>query len=714
MALTKFVDRSKSGRLFAGASVAIVRLLKRRGLRRPAATVRAGVAGRSLAVAILVLAPPLAALPAQSGGSGSSEVWQIVQPPQSSLVYSADGSLIGEIGKEWRTSVALRALPKYVGQAFVAVEDQRFYEHDGVDVIGMAAAIKDALGGHARGASTITQQLVGNMHPDEIDRSETGISGIPRKLREQAAAREMEKHYTKAQILEAYLNQIDFGHGWSGVDAASRHYFGKPATELTLAEAATLAALPKGPAIWDPIRHPDRAKSRRNLVLSLMEDQGYITKKQAAEASREPVVTAPDAGMPAAAPYMVDVVKRQAEAAGIPVGDGGYRIITTVNSALQTAANDALVAGLQRVEERPDYRHPTFAKHPKGSTDYLQGMVVAMNPATGNVLALVGGRNYAQSPFNRAVNAVRQPGSAFKPFVYAEALHDSLPANEILGDTALAILMDNGAIYRPQDDDGRFLGPLTMRQALVKSRNSVAVQLGIRTGIDSVALLAHRLGISTPIAPYPSSAIGASAVTPLDLVSAYTVFDNLGAVVAPRFIERIEDRAGRTVWTAPASAPRFALDPRIAFIVRDMLRDVVTRGTATSVRRYVPERIPVAGKTGTTNDNTDAWFVGMTPEVVAGVWVGFDKPQPIAAHGAAGGALAAPIWGQMIARYYQGRDAGSWDDPPAGLVTAQLDRDTGQLATPTTPPDKRYTEFFLDGTQPQDPWAIWMWGPFGG
>ncbi len=679
-------------------------------------------AGRALrarlaaALAAAVLAGPLpATLPAQAGGSGaSSEVWQIVQPPQSSLVYSADGSLISEIGREWRTSVALRALPDYVGEAFVAVEDQRFYEHDGVDVIGVAAAIKDALGGHARGASTITQQLVGNMHPEEIDRSETGISGIPRKLREQAAAREMEKHYTKSQILEAYLNQIDFGHGWSGVDAASRHYFGKPATKLTLAEAATLAALPKGPAIYDPIRHPDRAKARRDLVLSLMAAQGYITKKQAADAAREPVKTAPDAGMPAAAPYFADVVKRQAEEAGIPVGNGGYRIITTIDSRMQIAAKEALRAGLLRVEERPDYRHPTFANHPKGSTDYLQGMVVALDPVTGNVLAMVGGRNYVQSPFNRAVNALRQPGSAFKPFVYAEALRDSLPANEIVGDTALAILMDNGAIYRPRDDDGRFLGPMTMREALVRSRNSVAVQLGMRTGIDSVALLAQRLGISAPIAPYPSSAIGASAVTPLDLVSAYTVFDNLGAVVAPRFIERIEDRAGRTVWTAPASAPRFALDPRVAFIVRDMLRDVVTRGTATSVRRYVPERIPVAGKTGTTNDNTDAWFVGMTPEVVAGVWVGLDKPQPIAAHGVAGGALAAPIWGQMIASYYQNRDAGSWDDPPSGLVTAQLDRDTGQIATPSTPPEKRYTEYFLDGTQPQDPWSIWIWGPFGG
>lgn len=650
----------------------------------------------------LVVAPLAAQAPAE-------QAWQIVQPPQSSLVYAADGSLIGEIGEEWRTSVALEALPRYVGQAFIAVEDQRFYEHDGVDVIGVAAAIKDALGGHARGASTITQQLVGNMHPDIIDRSDRSIS---RKLREQAAAREMEKHYTKAQILEAYLNQIDFGHGWSGVDAASRHYFGKRATELTLAQAATLAALPKGPAIYDPIRHPDRARKRRNLVLSLMADQGYITRGQAVKASREPVVTAPDAGMPAAAPYFVDVVRHKAEAAGIAVGNGGYRIVTTVDASLQRAAADALVAGLRRVEERPDYHHETYAHHARGSTDYLQGMVVAIDPATGDVLALVGGRNYVQSSFNRAMNAVRQPGSAFKPIVYAEALRDSLPPNAIIPDTALAIFMPNGAIYRPQDDDGRYLGPLTMREALVKSRNSVAVQLGLRAGIDSVAALALRLGIDTPIAPYPSSAIGATALRPIELVAAYTVFDNLGAVVEPRFIDRIEDRAGRTVWQPRPRAPRFALDPRVAFIVRDMLRDVVTRGTATAVRRYVPERIPVAGKTGTTNDNTDAWFVGMTPDVVAGVWVGFDQPKTIAAHGAAGGALAAPVWGEMIARYYsEGRAPGSWDDPPAGLITAQLDRDTGQIAAPSTPPDKRYTEYFIDGTQPQDPWSLWTWGP---
>lgn len=656
------------------------------------------------------LAVPLAA-------QDSGPAWQIVQPPQATLVLARDGALIGEIGRQWRTSVSLASLPPYVGEAFIAIEDQRFYEHDGVDVVGIAGALKDALAGHARGASTITQQLVGNMHPDEINRADRrGVSAIGRKLREQSAAREMERHYGKAQILEAYLNQIHFGHGWYGIEAAARHYFGKRAADLTLAEAATLAALPKGPALFDPIRHPDRARERRNLVLSLMADQKYITPPEAAAAQREPVTTAPDAGMPAAAPYFTDLVRQAAERAGVPVENGGYRIITTIDPGLQQAADAALDSGLVQVESRPGYDHPTFARHPKGSTDYLQGAIVALDPLTGDVLALVGGRDYAQSPFDRAVNAVRQPGSAFKPFVYAEALRDSLAPNDIVPDTALAIRMANGTTYRPQDDDGKFLGDITMRDALVKSRNTVAVQLGMQVGIDSVAALASRLGISSPIAPYPSSAIGASAVRLIDLVAAYTAFDNLGSTVSPRYIKRIEDRTGRVVWTPPAEAPRFVLDPRVAFILRDMMRDVVTRGTATAVRRYVPERIPVAGKTGTTNDNTDTWFVGMTPEVVAGVWVGFDQPTPIAP-GAYGGSLAAPIWGDMIGQYYQGgRAAGSWDDVPAGIVTAELDRATGQPATDSTAANLRYTEYFLDGTQPGalgDPWALWAWGPVG-
>jgi 1A family penicillin-binding protein len=637
------------------------------------------------------------------GAQTATQAWQIVPQPQSSLVLARDGQLIGELGAQFRVSVPIRTLPAYVGQAFIAVEDQRFYKHDGVDVVGMAAALKDALRGHARGASTITQQLVGNMHPDIIDRADRSIA---RKIHEQNAAREMERHYDKEQILEAYLNQIHFGHGWYGIEEASRHYFGIPAARLSLAQAATLAALPKGPALYDPVRHPDRARERRDLVLTLMAQQDYVTADAAAAAKAEPVVTAPPMTV---APYVVDVVRREAEADGVPVMNGGYQITTTIDAQLQTLAAEALTSGLARAEARAGFKHPLFASRTPGSSDYLQGTVIAMDPEDGDVLALVGGRSYADSHFDRAINALRQPGSAFKPIVYSTALADTFTASSIVYDTALAIPLDRNGVYRPKNDDGQFLGRMTLREALTRSRNPVAVEIGMAEGIDTVAALAHALGISTPIAPYPSSAIGASAVRPLDLVTAYAAFDNDGSSVTPRFIHRISEATGNVVYTEKSAARDSVLDPRVAFIVRDMMRDVVTRGTATSVRRYVPERIEVAGKTGTTNNDTDAWFVGMTPEIVAGVWVGFDKPVPIAP-GAAGGSLAAPIWGDMIGRYYSERSSGEWN-LPAGIVAMDFDRDTMAPADSTTLPDRRYTEYFIDGTQPGDPWAIFANGP---
>jgi penicillin-binding protein 2D len=519
------------------------------------------------------------------------EAWKLVQPPQSSLVLARDGSLIGEIGRQWRTSVALKSLPKYVSQAFIAVEDQRFYQHDGVDVIGVLGAMKDNILGERRGASTITQQLVGNMHPDIIDRRDRSLG---RKLREQSAAREMERHYTKDQILEAYLNQLDLGHNWFGIEAAARHYFGKSASKLTLAEAASLAALPKSPPLYDPSRFADRNKSRRDLILSLMAQQGYITKAAAEAAKREPVVTVPNGGMSANAAYFVDAVRREAERVGIHVMNGGYRIETTLDPALQRAAVTALLDGTVKVEQRKGYRHTPMATAPRGETDYLQGAVIAMDPLSGDVRALVGGRNYVTAPFNRATSGLRQPGSAMKPIVYAKAIEDSVTASTVVPDTALAIPMGNGTIYKPDDADGAFLGPMTIREGLINSRNSVAIQLGLRVGIDSVAALAQRLGITSPIAPYPSSAIGASVVRPIELVSAYTAFANAGSTVDPRFIMRIDDLGGRVVFAEPPSAQHQVLDPRVAFIVRDMLTDAATRGTGSPARRAVPEQVPPA------------------------------------------------------------------------------------------------------------------------
>src|SRR5260221_119460 len=462
-----------------------------------------------LLTAVLALAP-LHAEP----GITTGEPWQIVPQRQSSLVFARDGAFIGEIGTESRTTVPIRSLPRYVGQAFVAVEDQRFYQHDGVDLIGVAGAIKGRIlgsitGEKRGGASTITQQLVGNMHPDQIDRRDMSLA---RKLREQQAAREMERHYSKEQILEAYINQINFGHGWYGVESASRHYFAKSASTLTLAEAATLAALPKSPVAYDPARFPDRARTRRDLILGLMAAQGFVSATAAGRARTEPVTTAPNSGAAAPSEYFVDAARQFAERAGVNVAGGGYRIYTTEDPALERAAVQSLTEGTLAVERRPDFRHRTWASA-TGAGPLLGGAVVAM---------------------------------------------------------------------------------------------------------------AHRAGIPTLVAAVAASALGASVVRPLDYVAAYALWANSGGTVEPRIVTRIEDATGRVVYQRPPSVPQQVMDARIAFIVRDMMRDAAERGTGTAARKTVPPEIAVAGKTGTTNDNVDVWFMVMTPNLVAGVCLAFD------------------------------------------------------------------------------------------
>ena len=665
--------------------------------------------GRRLAITLvlqLLTTPMLAAQEQQV------EPWRIIEPPQATIVLARDGSLLGAFGTERRVSVPLASLPRYVGQAFVAVEDKRFYQHDGVDLVGVAAAIKDAVtSGDIRGASTITQLLVGNMHPEIIDRRDRSPV---RKLREQQAARDMEKRYSKAQILEAFLNQIPFGRGWLGIEMAARHYFGKPAAELSLAEAASLAAMPKSPVQYDPGRNPARNRERRNLVLALMRDQGYITAAQAAAAQREPVTVAPNSGL-VPAPWVVDIARVQADRAGVPVQSGGYRIYTTIDPIAQGAAVAALAAGIAETESRADWRHGPCRATPGRTSNCLQGAVVALDAYSGDVRALVGGRDYVTSSFNRAVDGNRQPGSTFKPFVYAAAVAQGITANAPVGDTALRLVLPEGRTYAPSNADGAFLGDMTVREALARSRNPVAVDLGQRTSIDSVSAIATRAGLRTPIARFPSSALGASVVQPLDFVAAYAMFANGGVGVEPRFIDRIEDRNGRAVHTTRPSTPTAAIDPRVAFIVRDMLRDAVERGTGTAARRVVPSTVPLAGKTGTSNDNVDVWFVGMTPSLVAGAWLGFDTPKTITP-GAAGGSLAAPIVGRLLGAMPAERSADTWDAPP-GLVAVTLDRQTGLDADDLTPRDRRYTEWFLDGTEPGAarswPWTLFRLGPIG-
>lgn len=666
--------------------------------------------------ALLALTSPAAAQNRPPGDrtAPSPEAWQIVLPLQVTLVLGRDGTELGVIGRERRFNVALRSLPRYVGQAFVAVEDKRFYQHNGVDLVGIAGALKDAVSGDLRGASTITQLLVGNMHPEIIDRRDRSPV---RKIREQQAALEMEKHYSKEQILEAFLNQISFGHSVFGIEMAARQYFGKSASELSLPEAASLASMPKSPVLYDPSRYPDRNRQRRNTVLALMAEQGFITAAQRDAAQREPLrTTAPSVS---SAPWIVDVVRVQAERAGVPILQGGYRIHTTIDPAIQRLAQLALTNGINEVETKPGFRGVRCAggagaASPTARDRCLEGAAVVIDPLNGDVRALVGGREYAKSSFNRAVDGNRQPGSSFKPFVYAQALTEGLTASTMVADTALRIRMSNGVFYSPDNGDNNFLGPLTMREALTRSRNPVAVQLALGVGIDSVAALARRAGLRAPIALYPSSALGSSVVQPLDFVASYAAFNNGGMAVEPRFITHVEDRNGRTVFTPPVVSPQPAMDPRVAFIVRDMMQDVVTRGTASSLRRVVPANVAVAGKTGTTNDNSDVWFVGMTPEYVTGVWLGFDKPSMIAP-GAAGGSFAAPIAGDIIAGVYGSRGSGSFSTPP-GVVSVISDRLSGKPVDQYTPSDRRYTEWYLEGTEPGAlawPWSLFKFGPIG-
>ncbi|MBK8056776.1 MAG: transglycosylase domain-containing protein [Gemmatimonadetes bacterium] len=473
--------------------------------------------------ALLLLAPPTR-LAAQRPAS-TGEPWQIVSMPQSSQVLARDGSLVGEIGRQWRTIVPIKSLPRYVPQAFVAVEDQRFYQHDGVDLVGVAGALgtrwaDDCGGQHDHPAAR-------REHAPRHHRSH-GSQSHAQAPRAVGGARNGEALFQGADPRGVpQLHPLRVALLRHRVGRAS--LFGKAAARLTIAEAATLlAALPKGPALYDPARHPDRARERRNLVLTLMAQQRYISAAQASAAQKEPIVTAPNAGLAAPAPYFVDVVRVQAERAGIKVGEGGFRVTTTLDPAIQRAANDALRDGTAEVEGRAGYKHPTYANKPKGTTGYLQGAVVALDPFTGDVRALVGGRDYIESPYNRAVNGMRQPGSAFKPIVYATAVAESIAVNTIIPDTALAIPRSNRTVYRPENADGTFLGPITMREALARSRNPVAVQLAMRVGMDSVIAMARALGISSFIAPYPSSAIGASVVQPLDLVAAYATFANPG------------------------------------------------------------------------------------------------------------------------------------------------------------------------------------------
>ncbi|HEU4829934.1 MAG TPA: PBP1A family penicillin-binding protein [Gemmatimonadales bacterium] len=647
-------------------------------------------------------------------------------PDQAAKVYAADGRHITDLGLERRTVVPLDEMSPAVVAAFISTEDKRFYSHHGIDWIRVFGAAKDILVERriAGGASTITMQLAGNLWPDAIDRRDRSLR---RKIREAKVAREIEEKYSKEKILELYLNQINLGNRAYGVEAASQRYFGKSVREVNVAEAATLAAIPKAPVRYNPRRYPNNSVQRRNLVLGLMRDNNRLSAAEAERWKAYPLQLSSRSDFSGVAEYFVEYVRQILQARfGQDLYRLGYRVYTTLDLDMQLSAERALEAQLRAVEAMPQFRHATYQEYleekaqsggtgddERANTPYLQGLMVTLEAQTGAIRAMVGGRDFGDNKFNRVTQGERQPGSTFKPLVYSAALRLGYPLSQIVVDEPFALDVPGQDLWTPQNYDLTFSGPHTLRWHLYQSRNIPAIKLGIEIGEESVISEARRFGITSRIIPVPSISIGAATVTPLEMIAAYTAFSNLGDRAVPNPIERVEDRDGNIVWE-----PRARLEPVMsreqAWLMVDVLRDVVRRGTAAGA---VGSKInfPAGGKTGTTNDYNDVWFVGFTPDLVTGVWMGFDRPTKIM-NNAQGGRLAAPAWTGMMNEVYDRRPAPSAWARPSALTVAEVDNTTGYLAAPVCPKEVHYIESFIPGTEPTEYCPIHTQGifnPFG-
>ncbi|MBI1922184.1 MAG: PBP1A family penicillin-binding protein [Geobacter sp.] len=612
---------------------------------------------------LLALAPP-------TWAQESFATYPLLPAGYSSIkVFDRQGRFVGRILPEKRYWVTIDRIPAFLQKAVVAVEDSRFYEHNGIDVRGIARAlVKDVVKGRlAEGGSTITQQLIKNKYL-------SGAKTIERKLEEARMAIDFERKYTKKQILEMYFNEIYYGNGAWGIAQAARTYFDKKPEELTYAECALLAGVQKNPGRYNPLGKPADVVKRRDVVLKRMTDVEMITPKQkkSLRSQRVPVVPPGQASY-----YMAHIKSRLIEQFGPQVIEqGGLEITAAMDLTLQTLAEKTLQEGVKRISPE------------------LQGALVSLDPVTGDVLAAVGGTDYAKSPYNRAFAARRQPGSSIKPLIYAAALEKGVTAASIWDDTPVAYDRGNGETWRPLNYGKEQYGDLTLREALAYSNNVITVKLLDSIEVPYFVDFASRMGLSLRSPNDLSLALGTDEVTLNDLVLAYAPLANGGSRPEARTIIRIYDRNRRS-WTEnpPAAAP--ALSPASAFVTTQMLRDVMVYGTAKSLRKFSQER-PSAGKTGTTNDYRDAWFVGYTPQMVTGVWVGYDKPRP-GGKGFTGGAVAAPIWEKFMRPALASKPAIDFPKPDT-VVAVSIDPTTGGLATDDCP-EKR-DEFFNAGTEP--------------
>lgn len=624
-------------------------------------------------------------------------------PDQASVVVDREGNEVSKLYMTRRVIVSIDSIPQVVQNAFIAIEDRRFWQHDGVDwlrVVGAMWRNVKALD-IEEGSSTITMQLARNVFPEKLPANQKTIW---RKLGEARVATEIEKQYSKQEILGLYLNQIYFGMGAYGIEAAAEEYFGKSALELELSEAATLAALPRAPSRLNPRSSPDAALDGRAQVLDRMLAQGFISEEEARDAKdAELKLRKGEAEVDDRAPYFVEAVRRLLEEQlGDVLYTGGYTIHTTLDLDAQRVLEEELTRQLTAVESGRygRFSHPTYASVHADSTDltrgtpYLQTAGVLMDAQTGDVLALVGGRKYEESQFNRATLALRQPGSAFKPFVYAAALGAGLPPTHTVIDEPIRLVLDDRRVWEPRNYDGSYAGQVTLRDGLVRSKNVVTVRLASEIGVHRAVALAEQLGLGPRLPTNPSVVLGTAEVTPLALTAAYAAFATLGTRPEPRFVTRVEDRFGNVVWSQQ-NTTMAVLNPAIAFLTTNILQDVVNRGTGTAVRG-VGYRGAAAGKTGTTQDAADIWYVGFTPEHVATIWIGFDRRQTVV-RGATGGELAAPVWGRVMRR--MGFRSATWQ-PPRGIETRVVDEFGTVLAENCPSYGSTRQEYFLSGTVP--------------
>ncbi|MDD5350499.1 MAG: transglycosylase domain-containing protein [Chthoniobacteraceae bacterium] len=652
-----------------------------------------------------------------------------------SIVFDRNGQQLGKIYVQNRETIPLSEMPASIVPALVSMEDTRFWQHHGVDYVGMirATVINWRAGKIRQGASTITQQLARNSFPDALPSSDRSFQ---RKILEAFVAYRIEDNFSKQKILESYLNRVYFGWGFYGIEAAARGYFGKPARELNLSECATLAGMLHSPNALSPWRDRKSCIKARDIALGRMLELGWIKERDFAAAKAE-TLAVKNRGTSKTESYLIAFVQQQvAEVIGEDesVYGDGFRIYTTLDARLQKTAEDALKTRLEEVERRSGFSHPTYAQYdalyrarrkrpesdPLPTPDYLQGALFAIDNSDGGVLAMVGGRDFNHNQYNRALFANRSPGTGFLPIVYAAAFEKGIFPGAVFQDAPLdnRLVMIGGMTgilgeWGPETTDNQYEGPITAHSALVKSKNSASVRLGLATGLDAVTTLAKNARIDSPLQRFPNTYLGKSEVTLEDLTLAYTLFPDGGARPdKPVIVRRVETKDGKLVYTQPPTKKIPVLTPTTAWEVHSALAESLDRGSADKAyTRYGLKKFPMGGKTGTAYNFTDAWFIGYSSAVTCGVWTGFDSPSPIY-NGAFSNEIALPIWVDFMNATFPTFPPQEIARPP-GLQKYEICSVTGQLITPKCidsrpnpaggAPIERSTAIFEWGTPEQAP-----------